>query len=75
MYHSGMSRHSLALALGLGILASCGCGSATLQECRLHAVEDAVPPDPGLVTVNDVISVIHKLEACKATPPDAGVPK
>ena len=69
-----MYRPTLALALGLGFLAT-GCGSATLRECRLHAVEDAVPPDPGLVTVNDVIAVIHRLEACKVTPPDGGVPK
>lgn len=73
MYHPGMCRPTLALALGLGILAT-GCGSATLRECRLHAVEDAVPPDPGLVTVNDVIAVIHRLEACKAPEPDAGAP-
>ncbi len=69
-----MHRTCRILVLGLGILAT-GCGSATLQECRLHAVEDAVPSDPGLVSVNDVIEVIHRLEACKAVPPDAGVPK
>ena len=50
-----------------------GCGSAAVRECRLNAVEQAVPEDPGKVTVDDVIALIDRLTACKR-PPGAGAP-
>lgn len=54
--------------------ASVGCGTPAVLQCRLDAVEQAVPHDPGLVTVDDVIAVVERLAACKATPTDAGAP-
>jgi hypothetical protein len=50
-----------------------GCGSAAVRQCRLDAVEEAVPEDPGKVTVDDVIAVIRRLTACKKAA-DGGAP-
>lgn len=54
--------------------ASLGCGTPAVLQCRLDAVEQAVPHDPGQVTVDDVIAVVERLAACKAPPTDAGAP-
>jgi hypothetical protein len=54
--------------------AALGCGSAAVRECRLSAVEQAVPEDPGKVTVDDVIAVIERLAACKRAGAEAGAP-
>lgn len=54
--------------------ASVGCGSAAVRQCRLDALEQAVPEDPGLVTVDDVMALIERLTACKRPAADPGAP-
>lgn len=71
-------RHLSQVCL-VGCLLAClpslaGCGSAAVRECRLNAVEQAVPEDPGKVTVDDVIALIDRLTACKRPAPGAGAP-
>jgi len=67
-------RQLCQLCLAVSLPALAGCGGPTVLQCRLDAVEQALPHDPGLVTVDDVIAVIDRLQACKATSPDAGAP-
>lgn len=68
-----MRQLCLAVCL-VSVPALSGC-SPTVLQCRLDAVESAVPADPGLITADDIIAVVQRLEACKATVPDGGIPK
>jgi hypothetical protein len=52
--------------VGSVALLAVGCGSPALVQCRLEAVK-FLPEDPHQVTPYDVIDLVQRLNACRAT--------
>jgi hypothetical protein len=57
-------RASAVLSAVAVLLVLAGCGNSALVQCRINAVEHAIPEDPEALSIGALIGVQHQLHLC-----------